>query len=72
MSFLRRRLEKLEDRLAPPEGQPFCIWGMTGGGEDGTRRKTDREIQAEIDAAIATGVMAALDLPTVICWSVPQ
>jgi hypothetical protein len=29
MSLLRKRLEKLEDRLAPPEGRPFCIWGMT-------------------------------------------
>ncbi|SHN66524.1 hypothetical protein [Bradyrhizobium erythrophlei] len=70
MSLLRKRLEKLEDRLAPPEGRPFCVWGMTSGNSDGTRRKTDQEIQAEVDAAMMSGAMGAFDLPTVVCWRI--
>jgi hypothetical protein len=72
MSLLRKRLEKLEDRLAPPEGRPFCIWGMTNGGTEEMRRKSDQEIQTEIDAAVASGAMAAMDLPMVICWRMPE
>jgi hypothetical protein len=72
MSLLRKRLEILEASLSPPDGRPFCIWGTVGDYTTGMRRKSDDEIQFEIDAAIASGAMAAIDRPVVVCWKVPQ
>ena len=72
MSLLRKRLEILEEKIAPPDGRPFCIWGTVGDYIADMRRKTEDEIQNEIDAAIASGAMAVIDRPTVICWKTPQ
>lgn len=72
MSLLRKRLENLEAAIAPPERRPYCIWGTVQGGAAGTRRKTKREIQGEIDAAIASGTMSVIDRPLVVCWKAPQ
>jgi hypothetical protein len=72
MSQLRKRLENLEAAMSPPDGRPFVIWGTVGDGSSGMRRKIEREIQAEIAAALTSGAMAAIDRPTVVCWKAPQ
>ena len=72
MSLLRKRLEILEAAISPPDGRPFWIWGTVGDYTADMRRKTEDEIQVEIDAAMASGAMAAIDMPTVICWKAPQ
>jgi hypothetical protein len=72
MSQLRKRVENLEAAIAPPDGSPFCIWGTVGDYTTDMRRKTADEIQLEIDAAIASGAMAAIDRPVVVCWKAPQ
>jgi hypothetical protein len=72
MSLLRKRLEILEAAISPPDGRPFCIWGTVGDYTVDIRRKTEDEIQIEIDAARASGTMAAIDRPVVICWKAPQ
>jgi hypothetical protein len=72
MSQLRKRLDNLEAAMSPPDGRPFVIWGMVGDDTAGMRRKTEREIQGEIDAALASGAMALIDRPAVICWKAPQ
>ena len=72
MSLLRKRLEILEAAISPPDGRPFVIWGTVGDATIAMRRKTDCEIQREIDAALASGAMAAIDRPTIICWKAPQ
>jgi hypothetical protein len=72
MSQLRKRLENLEAAMSPPDGRPFVIWGTVGDGTAGMRRKTDWEIQAEIDAALTSGVMAAIDRPAIVCWKAAQ
>lgn len=72
MNSHRKRLETLEQKIAPPEGRLFPIWGTVGDDTAAMRRKTDDEIQLEIDAAIASGAMASIDRPTVICWKAPQ
>lgn len=61
----RRRLENLEALISPRQGRPFVIWGMD---DDFTRLKTDQEIDAEIDAALSAGRMAASDRPIVVSW----
>ena len=63
----RKRLENLEAVIAPRQGRPFVIWGMNDGL---TRLKTDREIEADIDAALAAGQMAPCDRPIVVGWRV--
>jgi hypothetical protein len=72
MSQLRKRVENLEAAIAPPDGSPFCIWGTVGDCTTDMRRKTADEIQLEIDAAITSGAMAAIDRPVVVCWKAPQ
>jgi hypothetical protein len=72
MSLLRKRLEILEAAISPPDGRPFCIWGTVGDHTADMRRKTADEIQLEIDAAMASGAMSAIDRPMVICWKTPQ
>ena len=72
MSLLRKRLEILEAAISPPEGRPFVIWGTVGDATTAMRRKTDCEIEFEIDAALASGAMAAIDRPAVVCWKAPQ
>jgi hypothetical protein len=72
MSLLRKRLEILEAAISPPDGRPFVIWGTVGDATAAMRRKTDREIEREIDTALASGAMAAIDRPTIICWKAPQ
>jgi hypothetical protein len=72
MSLLRKRLEILEAAISPPDGRPFCIWGTVGDYTADMRRKTEDEIQLEIDAAMASGAMAAIDRPMIICWKTPQ
>jgi hypothetical protein len=72
MNQLRKRLENLEAAISPPDGRPFCIWGTVGDYTADMRRKTEDEIQLEIDAAIASGAMAAIDRPVVVCWKAPQ
>jgi hypothetical protein len=68
MSLLHKRLEILEAAISPPDGRPFVIWGTIGDATATMRRKTEDEIQIEIDAAIASGAMTVIDRPTVICW----
>jgi hypothetical protein len=41
--------------------------GTVGDATAAMRRKTDVEIQVEIDAGIASGAMSSIDRPTVIC-----
>jgi hypothetical protein len=72
MNQLRKRLESLEEKIAPLDGRPFCIWGTVGDYTADMRRKTEDEIQIEIDAAIASGAMSVIDRPMVICWKTPQ
>ena len=72
MNQLRKRLENLEAAISPPDGRPFCIWGTVGDYTADMRRKTEDEIQIEIDTAIASGAMSVIDRPMVICWRVPQ
>ena len=72
MNQLRKRLENLEAAIAPPDGRPFCIWGTVGDYTADMRRKTEDEIQIEIDAAIASGAMAVIDWPVVVSWKDPQ
>jgi hypothetical protein len=72
MNQLRKRLENLEAAIAPPDGRSFVIWGTVGDATGAWRRKTDDEIQIEIDAALASGAIAAIDRPTVVCWKAPQ
>jgi hypothetical protein len=72
MSQLRKRLENLEAAMSPPDGRPFVIWGTVGDATAAMRRKTDVEIQVEIDAGIASGAMSSIDRPTVVCWRAPQ
>jgi hypothetical protein len=72
MTQLRKRLENLEAAMAPPDGRPFVIWGTVGEATAAMRRKTEEEIQIEINAAIASGTMAIIDRATVICWKAPQ
>jgi hypothetical protein len=72
MSLLRKRLEILEAAISPPDGRPFCIWGTVGDYTADMRRKTEDEIQLEIDAAMASGAMAAIDRPMIICWKTPK
>jgi hypothetical protein len=64
----RKRLENLEAVIAPREGKQFIIWGMD---DDFTRLKTEQEINAEINAALAAGRMAGNDRPVVVCWKLP-
>jgi hypothetical protein len=64
----RKRLENLEAVIAPREGKSFVIWGMD---DDFTRLKTEQEIDAQIDAALASGRMAGNDRPVVVCWKLP-
>jgi hypothetical protein len=55
MSRFETRLAKLEEAIAPAVGRPYCIWGTVGDYTADMRRKTEQEIQIEIDAAIASG-----------------
>jgi hypothetical protein len=61
----RKRLENLEALISPRQGRPFVIWGID---DEFTRLKTDQEIDAEIDAALAAGRMAASDQPIIVSW----
>jgi hypothetical protein len=61
----RKRLENLEALISPKQGRPFVVWGMD---DEFTRLKTDREITAEIDAALAAGRMAANDTALIVSW----
>jgi len=49
-----------------PQPTPFGSLAMP------QQLQTEREIQAEIDAALTSGVMAAIDRPAVVCWKAPQ
>ena len=70
MNRFKTRIAKLEMAIAPAVGRPFCVWGTLCGGN--MRRKTEQEIQVEIDDAMASGAMAAIDRPVVISWKMPQ
>lgn len=70
MNGFETRIAKLEMAIAPAVGRPFCVWGTLCDGN--MRRKTEQEIQVEIDGAMASGAVATIDRPVVISWKMPQ
>jgi hypothetical protein len=62
MRNLNRRLDRLEDTLAP-ERKPFMIWAMIDG-----RQMTKAEIDAKFQEAIASGRAKPGDRPLAVSW----